>query len=812
MSTTTPSAIVQEHRPGLEKYESLYKHLHQNPELSNQEHKTAALVAQRLSELSHDFDIRPNIGGTGVIGILHNGAGPKVLLRADMDALPVAETTGLPYASSVRMTDHTGVERPIMHACGHDMHMTCLLAATELLVAARQHWSGTLILAFQPAEERGTGARAMIDDGMYDPQRHAVPIPDVCIGGHVTSQRSGTIGTRKGTIASSSDSFRVTLHGRGGHASQPHMLVDPVVMAAATIMRLQTIVSREVNPAEHAVVSVASVQAGNAENVIVDDVDMAVDVRAMRDDVRKGVLESVRRIIEAESAASGAPILPTITQTREFPLTVNDEDATARIEETFTAHFASTGDTFNANAPPLAFSEDFSILGTSQGVPTVFFMYGGTPPVVFDSGKPVPTNHSSNFAPAIMPTMRIGLDAYALSALTWLARTSGVGIIQNTLTDSDFSAGVIGLQTAVILLEHGYTVTILAEHFPGDEDLLYASPWAGAHWRTHAKAADVEQCRWDIETYRAWGELVDDEERRGLPRSERSGITRAQSIALFDAEALDDLTGYVPSAKHAEISTPGAQPSAVIKSLWWADQVDDFHILDDTPPDIAVAAQFTAFTVAVPTFLAYLMNKFQAGGGQSIKYKLESGPTALTLACSIAQDAQSRSTVDAVVNATGLRAKECWNDDKMFPIRGQIVLVRGEAKNIKVRQGVDEQNKPYIAYVIPRYGEGTTVLGGSNDKHSWDGSVSEQLTRSILHRTRTLCPELLTGKDCDFDVIKCVVGLRPARDGGARLELDTSLRPHKIVHAYGFAGAGYQNSVGVARRVLQLVKAALNDE
>lgn len=237
------SEIANKHRPDLSKYESLYKHFHANPELSNQEKETAARCFAELESISPDFNIKPSIGGHGLAATLANGRGPTVLLRADFDALPIQERTGLPYASTKRMRDADGAEKPVMHACGHDMHTTCLLGAAETLAASRGEWSGTLVLVFQPAEERGTGAQAMVDDGLYDPKRHGVPVPDVVLGAHVMPHRAGVIGTRKGLIMSAADSMRVTMHGRGGHASMPHRLVDPVVMAASAVMRLQGMVS-----------------------------------------------------------------------------------------------------------------------------------------------------------------------------------------------------------------------------------------------------------------------------------------------------------------------------------------------------------------------------------------------------------------------------------------------------------------------------------------------------------------------------------------------------------------------------------------
>ncbi|KXJ94875.1 hypothetical protein Micbo1qcDRAFT_46946 [Microdochium bolleyi] len=450
------SALVNAHRPDLAPLEELYKYYHANPELSNLEEATAAHIAERLREISPDFTIKTSIGGHGLAAVLDNssgadqtdstkkGSGRTVLLRADIDALPVQELTGLPYASTKRMAAHASSsssgssstaaaadEKPVMHACGHDMHITTLLGAAQLLVSCRSSWSGSrLILIFQPAEERGTGARAMVDDGLYSPDRHAVPIPDVVLGAHVVGRRAGSVGTRRGLIATSADSLRLTLHGRGSHASMPHRSVDPVVMAAATIMRLQTIVAREIDPADEtssAVVTVASVRAGDAENVIADRAELSLDIRATDPRTRERVLARVRQIVAAESLASLATRDPEWTTTRSFPLTINDVDLTRRLEGTFAAHFGEGKDKYDKDVPKFAASEDFSILASAVGRPYSFFMYGGTDPELWDKAEAegtldvdVPGNHSAFFAPVIRPTLKAGLDGYAAAALTFL--------------------------------------------------------------------------------------------------------------------------------------------------------------------------------------------------------------------------------------------------------------------------------------------------------------------------------------------------------------------------------------------------------
>ncbi|KAM3421119.1 hypothetical protein BST61_g1533 [Cercospora zeina] len=451
----TISEITNQYRPEFAYYEELYKYFHVHPELSNQEKETAARIVEELKKISPDFDIRPNIGGYGIAAILSNGPGKTVLLRADFDALPVEERTGLPYASKARQVSiQTGQEVPVMHACGHDMHITCLLGAAHTLVSARSHWTGTLLLIFQPAEERGTGARDMINDGLYSPTRHAVPIPDIVLGAHVVPWRAGTLGTRRGLIATSADSLRITLHGRGGHASMPHRVVDPVLMAAHTVLKLQTIVSRETDPMDACVVTIASIQAGETENIIVDDANISVDIRAIDAHTRSRALASVRRIVKAESDSLRGVQDPTIQMTRDFPMTVNDEEVTAVLEKNFTAHFVHPSPSSPSSPPSssspsqkeetkpqgiqytsccakLSGSEDFSILGAAVDKPTSFFMYGGTPQDLWDEHEKagtlshgIPVNHSGLFAPQIQPTMKVGMEGYVVGALGWLAKKS----------------------------------------------------------------------------------------------------------------------------------------------------------------------------------------------------------------------------------------------------------------------------------------------------------------------------------------------------------------------------------------------------
>jgi amidohydrolase len=302
------------------------------------------------------------------------------------------------------------------------MHITALLAAANLLARARHHWSGTLILCFQPAEEVGGGAQAMVDDGLY----LKVPVPDVVLGGHVMPFRSGYIGTRRGLMASAADSFQLTIHGRGGHASQPHRSRDPILTAAHTITRLQTIVARETDPADPAVVTVSAIHAGDAENVIPTQANLKLNVRTFNPDTRARILTSVKRIVDAEALAGEAPKAPDLKPTSSFPFLVNDAGVTAKLETSFAAHFRSNGQTYDPNTIKLGGSEDFGVLATAVNRPASYWCYGGIDPVTWDNAEEegnlesLPFNHSPYFAPIIQPTLMVATDAYAVAALTWL--------------------------------------------------------------------------------------------------------------------------------------------------------------------------------------------------------------------------------------------------------------------------------------------------------------------------------------------------------------------------------------------------------
>lgn len=400
----------------LPELEEVYKDLHRNPELSMQEHRTAGIAADYLT--THGFAVTRGVGGTGVVGVLRNGAGPTVMLRADMDALPVTEATGLPYASQVKARDEDGVEIGVSHVCGHDLHVTWLMGAARLLAEHRDAWQGTLLAVFQPGEEVGRGAQSMMDDGMAE----RFPKPEVILGQHVMVGEAGTVGYRSGAILSAGDSLKVKLFGRGAHGSMPHNSVDPVVMAASTVMRLQTLVSREVAPLDSAVVTVGALQAGTKENIIPDDATLKLNIRTYSEGVREHMLEAVKRICSAECMASNAPRGPEFTTLSAYPLTENDAAATARVAAAFRSQFAERA----LEAPPAPASEDFSVFGRRWGVPYVFWFVGGTDAQTYREAKArgqlsaIPCNHSPQYAPVLHPTLKTGLQAMLAAASAWL--------------------------------------------------------------------------------------------------------------------------------------------------------------------------------------------------------------------------------------------------------------------------------------------------------------------------------------------------------------------------------------------------------
>src|SRR3954467_11973444 len=403
MSESTTGASVLAGLDGvMDSLEDLYRDVHSHPELSMQEHRTAGKAAERLEAAG--YDVTSEVGGTGVVGALSNGDGPTGMLRADMDALPGKEATGLEYASTATATDPAGDEVPVMHACGHDMHVAWLAGAAALLAGCRDAWKGTVLAVFQPAEETAQGARAMIDDGLLD----RFPKPEVILGQHVMPAPAGAIGYRAGTTQAAADSLDVRLFGRGAHGSMPESSVDPVVMAAATVLRLQTIVSREIAANQAAVVTIGALQSGTKDNVIPEEALLKLNVRTFDEQVRTHVLDAIKRIVEAEATASGAPRPPEITMTEHYPLTVNDPERTARVAAALRGEFGD--DRVRELSAPVSASEDFGSFGMEWGVPSVFWYVGGTDPAAYrlaeQAGRvaqDVPTNHNAKFAPVIHP-------------------------------------------------------------------------------------------------------------------------------------------------------------------------------------------------------------------------------------------------------------------------------------------------------------------------------------------------------------------------------------------------------------------------
>jgi amidohydrolase len=400
--------------------EGVYKDLHAHPELSFHETKTAALVSSKLKDFG--YEVIEGVGRTGVVGVLRNGEGQSVLARADMDALPVRENTGLPYASTVTAVDDAGNTVGVAHACGHDAHVTCLLGAAELLARAQQSWDGTFIALFQPAEEVAGGARAMIDGGLRD----RIPKPDVAFAQHVLAYPAGKIGTQVGPVLSAGDSIRITVYGKGAHGSMPHNSVDPVVLAALVVLRLQTIVSRETKPGEFAVLTVGSSVAGSKSNIIPDRAVLLANLRTYDMAVRQKMIASIERMVKAECEASGSPRSPEFEYFDQYPLTNNDPKVTERITSAFRSHF---GADIVFDLGRQTASEDFSVIPDAFGTPYTYWGVGCSDPAKYqralDAGRvaqDIPVNHSEFFAPVIEPTLSTGTQALVVAALTYLAK------------------------------------------------------------------------------------------------------------------------------------------------------------------------------------------------------------------------------------------------------------------------------------------------------------------------------------------------------------------------------------------------------
>ncbi|MET3721858.1 MULTISPECIES: amidohydrolase [unclassified Arthrobacter] len=387
-----------------------YTDLHRHPELSLEEHRTSELVAEKLTSFGYEVT---RMGGTGVVGVLANGAGPTVLARADMDALPVTEATGLAYASEVA---------GVMHACGHDVHVSTLLGAAKLMADRRGAWSGTYIALFQPAEEIGAGSQAMVDDGLVT----KVPRPDVALSQHVMPIAAGTLSTTAGPVLSAGDSLKITVYGKGAHGSMPHMAVDPVVLAASIVLRLQTIVSRETKPGDFAVVTVGALNAGTKSNIIPDRATLLLNIRTYDKQVRSALLAAIERIVRGECVTAGSPQEPEFEFYDQSPLTSNDAAVTDKVTAAFVRHF-DAGAVFRAT--PQTASEDFSRIPDAFGVPYTFWFLGGADPETYRAAvangtvaQDIPGNHSPFFAPVIDPTLSLGVQTQIIAALSYLSQ------------------------------------------------------------------------------------------------------------------------------------------------------------------------------------------------------------------------------------------------------------------------------------------------------------------------------------------------------------------------------------------------------
>jgi hippurate hydrolase len=403
---------------------ALYRDLHAHPELSGREHRTAAALATELR--ASGLEVTEGVGGTGVVGVLRNGDGPVVMLRADMDGLPVLEESGVPYASRHTDVSPAGETVPTMHACGHDMHVTALAAAVDALAGAREAWRGTLLVVGQPAEETASGANAMLADGLFT----RFPKPDVALGQHVGPLPAGVANHSRELLMAAACTLDVTIHGRGGHGSRPFVTVDPILTAAYAVTRLQAIVARETSPEDPLVVTVGTFHAGTKSNIIPDTATFTVNLRARSDASMERAVAAVRRIVEAEAAAAGCPQPPTIGMRENPPATVNTAEVVDRVTA---AQAAVMPEGAVRIADPLMGSEDFSEYGLPKGryegdpVPYAFWFWGGMDPALFPAGyttgvvPSVPGNHTAQFAPLDAPTLAAGRRLLVAAALEFLA-------------------------------------------------------------------------------------------------------------------------------------------------------------------------------------------------------------------------------------------------------------------------------------------------------------------------------------------------------------------------------------------------------
>jgi len=413
LSAQTKSGLTAEVQATYPGSEALYLDLHRHPELSFHETETAAKLAGDLRQLG--YEVTTGVGRLGVVGVLKNGAGPTVLLRTELDALPVTENTGLPFASTVRTKDDAGNEVGVMHACGHDAHMAAWVGTARIMAANRGAWRGTLVLIGQPAEEIVSGAKAMIADGLLT----RFPRPDYAIAVHDDARLpSGIVGYHAGPLLSNADAVSITIFGRGGHGARPDATIDPIVIAARTVLALQTIVSREISPFDPAVITVGSIHGGTKNNIIPDEVVLQLTVRSFTEPVRQHLLSAIDRIAKAEAAAAGAPREPLVVRSNPTQALVNDSALTRRVSA---ALIRELGSARVKDSPPEMASEDFAQFQLA-GIPTLMLRVGAVEQGKYDaaikSGTPLPSLHSSTFAPDREPTIKAAMTAEAPTAAT----------------------------------------------------------------------------------------------------------------------------------------------------------------------------------------------------------------------------------------------------------------------------------------------------------------------------------------------------------------------------------------------------------
>ncbi|HTO96532.1 MAG TPA: amidohydrolase [Myxococcales bacterium] len=398
--------------------DALYLDLHQHPELSSQEKRTSAKMAEELRKAG--YEVTAGVGGTGVVGILRNGKGPTVLLRTELDALPVQEKTGLPYASTATVVNAQGQTVPVMHACGHDAHMAGWVGAATLLARMKDRWRGTVLMIGQPAEETVQGAKAMLADGLFQ----KFPKADFALAVHDSSDLpAGKVFYVPGYAMAAVDSVDVTIFGRGGHGAKPNTTIDPVVIAARVVLAAQTMVSREKDPLEPAVVTVGSIHGGTKHNIIPDEVKLQITMRSFSPAVRKQLREGIERIAKAEAAAARAPKEPEVKFSEPLDATWNDPALTRRVVAAVAKQMGAEN---VAETRPEMVAEDFGEFGKAAGAPSVLLRVGAAPPAKVEeaarTGASLPSLHSSGFAPDREPTIKTAATALTVSALEVLAK------------------------------------------------------------------------------------------------------------------------------------------------------------------------------------------------------------------------------------------------------------------------------------------------------------------------------------------------------------------------------------------------------